>query len=178
MRGQLNTMVRLGRFSGTLAVFVFLLYVVQTFLPGPTISPFLRFGMFSEKQEPTDSLQVIQLSVNGQLLNPTMFSIHAWDNLTGPFYQRYHENSQSFLPLQIRQKMIDKFQLDSSRWPKEKFLTTRNDALFLQTALQQIERITQQPVSSLEVSFQSYRFQDSLIPLGQAKPFLRYERGK
>ena len=77
---------------------------------GVMFSPFYNYDMYSYPSLPHNHYEVVQISINGRLLQPKDFSPHEWDNLMQPivfFYKQkdwnsmiFHTEVQKFLPIQ------------------------------------------------------------------------------
>jgi len=76
---------------------------------GVMFSPFYNYDMYSYPSLPHSQYQVVQISVNGKLLQPEAFSPNEWDNLVQPiiFFNKqdswnrliFGTEVQKFLPI-------------------------------------------------------------------------------
>ncbi|GGA85981.1 hypothetical protein [Puia dinghuensis] len=62
----------------------FILQIAIDLTHSVTVFPFVHYGMFSESFALPDSVEVLEVRVDGRLLRPTDFAIYRWDMVQIP----------------------------------------------------------------------------------------------
>jgi hypothetical protein len=151
------------------------IYLIFTLLPLPAATPFLKFGMFSERNRTDTTYEVLRLYVNGQPQIPRYYTIMQWDDLAGPYYQWKKEQDSLYQPIIYKRKLFKKLGADPDFILDQQFKNRLDTGTLIKWYNRQINIIYGQKPDSFRISVQVFRWQNQMIPVSAEKNLLTYE---
>ncbi|ULQ57274.1 hypothetical protein KJS94_03550 [Flavihumibacter rivuli] len=151
-------------------------YLVFSVLPLPAITPFLKFGMFSDPVGRPDTIAVVKIYVNGNLLSPSRLSIMKWDQLTGPLTQRINELDPIYQQIGSKNRFLQKAGLNEQTIPDSLIRNSIDENAFLDWNAANLERLLQVRIDSFRVTRHGYTMDRLLIPVSEEKTIWSYAR--
>jgi hypothetical protein len=131
---------------------------------GMVATPFLHYGMYSQRMQVQPSYGVFEVRVNGIMLQGKDYSAQEWDKIILPL--RYYGNTKASNQLYVSEinRLMNAVHLTPQQ---ERFVQQCNAEEFLNWYSRYLATIIHAPVQQLDVRYRTYIYNEKqLVPTG------------
>lgn len=151
---------KLYHHSKTACVIVVLLCLVQfviSYKQGAVATPFLNYGMYSNKISPMPEYEVYKIYADGVLLKGGDFSIQYWDKIYLPLYMYLQKDTVNTEMVDIKNRLLTKIKLKTILPGDDLFINENfGDTDFKNWYTQYISSILNKNVQEVKIIKQRY----------------------
>lgn len=142
-----------------LAVIGCAIQLIIFYKQGAVATPFLNYGMYSDKIVPASQYQVYKVYVDDKLLKGDDYSIQEWDKIYMPLYLYYGKDTINTQVIEVRNRLLNKLKLkklvaDTSFFENSEF----NDAAFKSWYASYLASFSRQASRNIRVVKQNYQW--------------------
>lgn len=148
-----------------------LLQLFINFKHGMVASPFLHYGMYSQAMKIKDSYDVVEVIVDGKMLEGKDFSPQQWDKITLPVHYFAQLNKSNNLFDTDIQRLMHTAHLSTN---KNNYVQPCNTNGFQKWYSAYLQNVLGKTIHQVDVRYRTYKFQhnrlaptDSMLSLAQ-----------